>query len=147
MKRVYAYLASVTLRFDSSHSRIHTIAKVAGRNRIQHWASSEMPATIVVAAVAVRECAAPRETRRAYRLQSRTARTAQRSTSYLSSRPPFFLRERLLAAPAKFETEIKRQVPHGVARTRLSLVPHEIQIRPVCADFGQTPQRISDIKD
>jgi predicted ArsR family transcriptional regulator len=30
MKRVYAYLASITLRFDSSHSRIHTIAKVAG---------------------------------------------------------------------------------------------------------------------
>ena len=74
-------------------------------------------------------------------------RPAQRSTSYLSSRPPFFSRERLLAAPAKFETEIKRRVPHGVARTRLSLVPHEIQIRPVCADFGQTPQRISDIKD
>jgi predicted transcriptional regulator len=28
--RVYAYLASVTLRFGSSHSRVHTIAKVAG---------------------------------------------------------------------------------------------------------------------
>jgi len=28
--RVYAYLASVTLRLGSSHSRVHTIAKVAG---------------------------------------------------------------------------------------------------------------------
>jgi predicted DNA-binding transcriptional regulator len=29
-KQVYAYLASVTLRFGSSHSRIRTIARVAG---------------------------------------------------------------------------------------------------------------------
>jgi predicted transcriptional regulator len=29
-KRVYAYLASVTLRFGSSHSRLRTIAHVAG---------------------------------------------------------------------------------------------------------------------
>ena len=36
---------------------------------------------------------------------------------------------------------------HGVARTRLSLVPQEMQTRPVCADFRQTPQRISDIED
>ena len=28
-KRVYAYLASVTLRFGSSHSRVHTIARAA----------------------------------------------------------------------------------------------------------------------
>ncbi len=29
-KRVYAYLASVTLRYGSSHSRVRTIARVAG---------------------------------------------------------------------------------------------------------------------
>jgi Helix-turn-helix domain len=29
-KRVYAYLASVTLRFGSSHSKVRTIARVAG---------------------------------------------------------------------------------------------------------------------
>lgn len=29
-KRVYAYLASVTLRFGSSHSKVSTIARVAG---------------------------------------------------------------------------------------------------------------------
>jgi hypothetical protein len=29
-KRVYTYLASVTLRYGSSHSRIRTVAKVAG---------------------------------------------------------------------------------------------------------------------
>jgi len=55
--------------------------------------------------------------------------------------------DRLLAAPAKFKTEIKRRIPPGVARTRLSLVPREIQIRPICADFRRTPQRISDIED
>ena len=74
-------------------------------------------------------------------------RPAQRSTRYLELAASLFSKRKAPAAPAKFETEIKRRVPHGVARTRLSLVPHEIQIRPVCADFGQTPQRISDIKD
>jgi hypothetical protein len=29
-KRVYTYLASVTLRYGSSHSRVRTVAKVAG---------------------------------------------------------------------------------------------------------------------
>ena len=38
-------------------------------------------------------------------------------------------------------------ISHGVARTRLSLVPQEMQIRPVCADFRQTPQRICGIED
>jgi hypothetical protein len=69
-------------------------------------------------------------------------RPALRSTS-----PFFLLGEWALAAPAKFETEIKRRIPHEVHRTRLSLVPQETQIRPVCADFRQTPQRISDLED
>jgi hypothetical protein len=34
-----------------------------------------------------------------------------------------------------------------VARTRLSLVPQEVQTRPVFADFRPTPERISDLED
>jgi hypothetical protein len=53
----------------------------------------------------------------------------------------------LLAAPARFQTAIKRRIPSGVARTRMSLVPHGRQIGPICADFLRAQRRISDIED
>jgi hypothetical protein len=64
----------------------------------------------------------------------------------LPSNPPHAIGVRA-AAPAKFETEIKRRISHGVARTRLSLVSPKMQIRPICADFRRTQQRISGIED
>lgn len=44
-----------------------------------------------------------------------------------------------VAAPAKFETEIKHRNPHDVARTSLSLVPRKMQIGPDSRGFPVHP--------
>ena len=52
-----------------------------------------------------------------------------------------------LAAPAKFASETKRRNYLGSARTRLSLVPREMPIKPNMPDFGRTLRGISERAD
>jgi len=53
----------------------------------------------------------------------------------------------LVAAPAKFASETNRRDLQISARSRLSLVPREIQIGPKYGDFQLIPRRISECED
>ncbi len=72
------------------------------------------------------------------RKKSRVASSPKRSQGSL---------ENFLAAPAKFETEIKCRNPHDMARTRPSPVPREVQIGPKSRDFQRSSRRISESAD